>query len=81
MVKRSDSAGNWYAFDTSRDSYNVANKYLLPNSSGAEGTFTFADITSNGFKVRDTSADWNANGGTILYCAFAESPFQYARAR
>jgi hypothetical protein len=39
------------------------------------------DFTSNGFKIRETSGGWNGNGGTIIFAAFAESPFKYSLAR
>jgi hypothetical protein len=81
LVKRTSSTGNWNLFDTSRSDSNLVNKYLLPNDSGAEFTFSFGDILSNGFKLRDTSADWNASGSTYVYAAFAEAPINYSRAR
>ena len=33
------------------------------------------DFTANGFKLRDTSANWNASGGTYVYMWFARNPF------
>jgi hypothetical protein len=74
-------------FDTSRNTYNQSQKWLLPNTSGAEGDDGGVapgkqmDILSNGFKFRGTSVGVNASGATYIYAAFAESPFQYARAR
>jgi hypothetical protein len=83
MVKRTDSTGNWTIKDTSRPGYNVTNLNLFPNLANAETTEYTVDLLSNGFKVRETAFpnDWNASGGTYIYAAFAESPFQYARAR
>jgi len=81
LLKRTSSTGNWNLFDTSRSNANLVNKYLLPNDPGGEFTFSFGDILSNGFKLRDTSVDWNGSGSTIVYAAFAEHPFQYSRAR
>jgi hypothetical protein len=82
MIKRTDSTGNWIMHDTARDTYNVADKYLLANSSGAETSGTgILDILSNGFKARNTWLDLNASGGTYIFASFAENPFQYARAR
>ena len=81
MVKRTDSAANWYLWDTARDTYNVAALLLVPNSSIAESSSNALDILSNGFKLRATGADWNASGGTFIYAAFAENPFKIARAR
>ncbi len=80
MVKRSDSTGNWFIIDNKRDTFNEVTKDLVPNSSGAEtDNPSFLDFLSNGFKLRTTGTAVNA--GTIIYLAFAESPFKYARAR
>ena len=79
--KRSDAANGWFMFDSTRDIFNVTDDYLSANASAAEATFTFADFLSNGFKLRATTSDWNGSGGTIVYAAFAENPFQYSRAR
>jgi len=82
MFKRSDSTGAWNIFDTSRDTYNVESAELSANSSAAEGSVVTLDGLSNGFKIRNSSAsDTNANGGTYVYAAFAETPFQSSRAR
>jgi hypothetical protein len=81
IVKRTDSTGDWRILDTSRSPTNAATAILLPNLSNAEQTDTTFDILSNGFKLRSTGADSNANGATIIYAAFAENPFKYANAR
>ena len=77
MWKRTDSAGyDWDMYDTTRDTYNVAFKELIANSSGAESSSTVLslDILSNGFKLRTSNANGNASGGTYIYMAFAENP-------
>jgi hypothetical protein len=80
MVKQSSTTSNWVINDTARDTYNVCTKSLFANLSNAEDTtYGFFDILSNGFKVRTSAL--NDNGATMIYAAFAESPFQYARAR
>ena len=82
MLKRSDSTGNWVIWDAVRNSYNVANSIILPNTSAAEySPDAKIDILSNGFKVRDNSSDSGTNGATYIYAAFAESPFATSRAR
>ena len=81
MYKRTDTVANWVIWDTSRNTYNVVNNYLLPNSSAAEGVLASLDILSNGFKLRTTNADNNGSGGTFIYAAFAENPFKNALAR
>jgi hypothetical protein len=89
MIKRTDTASGvgWWLYDTSTSTYNYARQALNPNLSGAEqfplneGGGGAMDILSNGFKCRGTYEDINASGGTYIYMAFAESPFNYANAR
>lgn len=81
MIKRTDSTGFWYMTDSARDTYNPESLWLVANGSNAETSFTQEDFLSNGFKLRNTNADWNASGGTYIYAAFAENPFKYALAR
>jgi hypothetical protein len=84
MVKRTDSTGMWSLWDTSRNTFNSTNLLLQANTSDAEtsGTFTNPfDLLSNGFKLRDTSLQINASGGTYIYAAYAENPFKNANAR
>jgi hypothetical protein len=83
MIKRTDSTQNWPIVDTSRDTYNIANKRLFANLSNAEDTGipNYLDLLSNGFKCRDGNVSYNASGGTYIYMAFAEHPFKYATGR
>jgi hypothetical protein len=81
LLKCSSTTGNWTLVDTAREGYNVDNDPLYPNLSNAEGTTDLLDITSNGFKLRTTDASVNSNAATYVGFAWAESPFQYARAR
>jgi hypothetical protein len=81
LLKRTDSTGDWLMVDTSRSPYNLATTYLYANGSFSEMTYNLFDILSNGFKLRDNFASWNASGGTYVGFAWAESPFNYSRAR
>ena len=84
LVKNTSVGGeesNWYIYDTQRDTYNIVQNYLIPNLSLQEQVFAQSDFLSNGFKVRNTNANFNTNGNVYIYAAFAENPFQYARAR
>ena len=85
MTKRTDTGGtnyNWFIYDAVRDTYNVSSNYLEANLADVEKTYGFVDLLSNGFKIRNTSVYvGNASGGTYIYAAFAESPFNYSRAR
>jgi hypothetical protein len=81
LTKRTDTLGNWQMFDNKRIGYNVDNNPLSPNLATVEDLTDFVDITSNGFKIRSANTEVNASAGTYIYAAFAENPFQYARAR
>jgi hypothetical protein len=80
LFKSSSNAQDWVIYDTARDTFNVATKYLLSNSSAAEASYQNPDILSNGFKMRD-SASLNFSGWTYIFAAFAENPFKYSLAR
>jgi len=82
MIKNSSTSVDWVIEDTSRDPYNVAGAELFPNLSNAESAGNAdLDILSNGFKPRRNSTFANGSGNTIIYMAFAETPFKYANAR
>jgi hypothetical protein len=81
ILKRTDSANDWGIFDNKRLGYNPQTAFLFPNASYSESASDYMDLLSNGFKIRRTNAEYNASGGTYIGFAWAESPFQYARAR
>jgi hypothetical protein len=84
MIKRTDSAEPWIIKDTARSIYNGYDVEIYPNYSNAEGgpySPPIMDYVSNGFKLRSTTTASNGSGGTIIFAAFAESPFKYSRAR
>jgi hypothetical protein len=82
MVKATNGARDWMVWDSARVAYNVNNATLSPNTSSAELTPGYqVDFLSNGFKLRASTQETNNSAYTYLYCAFAESPFAYARAR
>jgi hypothetical protein len=92
LMKASSTGGStydWFVYDTARDTFNTANKFLSPNYAGAEqvtadaGTLTDlnVDVLSNGFKIRTNRGRLNLSSTTFIYAAFAEAPFNYARAR
>jgi len=75
ILKTSTIASNdWHIFDSKRIGYNTSNYSLKPNSTAAEVTSLNIDLLSNGFKLRGTQNDFNGNGGTYIYMAFAEAP-------
>ena len=77
MGKRTDSANNWYMFDSTRNTSNVTDKKLRADETTDENVNSSKtiDIVSNGFKVRSSDPEFNASGGSYVYMAFAESPF------
>ena len=83
LIKRTDSTGEWFIWDTARNTLNEMNTYLSARSSQADSTFSgiLIDFTSNGFKLRGSYAEQNASSGSYIFAAFAEAPFKYARAR
>jgi hypothetical protein len=73
MIKRTDSTGGWYVWDSTRGIIPSNDPYLVLNTSAAEVTGTdYVDTTAVGFDVTSTApADLNANGGTYIFLAIA----------
>jgi hypothetical protein len=83
MIKSTDANG-WIVMDSKRNTYNIANTILQPNTSGADSTDSTnyaVDFLSNGFKLRNSASYFNGSGVTLIYAAFAENPFKYSLAR
>ena len=76
------SAGSWRIYDSVRKAHNPTGNVIWANLSSAEtaDASNELDMVANGFKIRNTSSDFNANGYTYIYVAFAEQPFKYANA-
>jgi hypothetical protein len=72
MYKRTDSTSNWGMHDNGRDVDNPVQKGLIANASDVEDTHDFLDFLSNGFKLRSSSINRNASGGTYIYMAFSD---------
>jgi hypothetical protein len=73
LIKRTDSTGDWYVWDTARGMIPANDPYLLINSTAAEVTGTdFVDTTAVGFEITSTApAAINASGGTFIFLAIA----------
>jgi hypothetical protein len=73
LIKRTDSTGDWYVWDSARGIIPSNDPYLLLNTTGAEVTGTdYVDTTSVGFDITSTApAGINANGGTFIFLAIA----------
>jgi hypothetical protein len=83
LLKGSATADDWYIHDSTRNTYNVVDLRLEPNSSLAEvqSAVTVLDFLSNGFKLRTSNGGWNGSGSTYIGMAFAENPFKNSNAR
>ena len=84
MVKNTTIGGYWNIWDSSRNSSNPLDLSLYPPASDIEdsGGNYFIDFLSNGFKIRTSSATHiNGSGNTIIFAAYAESPFQTANSK
>jgi hypothetical protein len=76
LVKRyGGGTQNWVIYDNKRNTYNLTDSTLRPNTSGAEATNNGVDLLSNGFKFRSSDGDSNGYSDGYIYMAFAEHPF------
>jgi hypothetical protein len=73
LIKRTDSTGDWYVWDSARGIVAGNDSYLLLNSTAAEVTNTdYVDTYSAGFEISSTApAAINANGGSFIFFAVA----------
>jgi hypothetical protein len=73
MIKRTDSTGDWYVWDSARGIVAGNDPYLLLNSTAAEVTGTdYVDTAATGFEISSTApAAINANGGSFIFLAIA----------
>jgi len=73
LIKRTDSTGDWYVWDSARGIVAGNDPYLLLNSTAAEVTSTdYIDTASTGFEISSTApAAINANGGSFIFLAIA----------
>jgi len=73
LIKRTDSTGDWYVWDTARGIVSGNDPYLLLNSTAAEVTSTdYIDTYSAGFEISSTAPSAiNASGGTFIFLAIA----------
>lgn len=73
FIKRVDSTGDWYVWDSERGIVAGNDPYLLINKLDAEVTNTdYIDPLNAGFEISSTApAAINANGGTFIFLAIA----------
>jgi hypothetical protein len=73
LIKRTDSTGDWYVWDSERGIVAGNDPYLLLNSTAAEVTSTdYIDPLNAGFTVTSSApAALNASGGSYIFLAIA----------
>jgi hypothetical protein len=73
LIKRTDSTGDWYVWDSARGIVAGNDPYLLLNSTAAQVTSTdYIDPLSSGFTVTSSApAALNASGGSYIFLAIA----------
>jgi hypothetical protein len=71
MIKRTDSTGDWYVWDTARGMVSGTDPSLLLNSTAAEVNTNSVYTTGVGFQIVSTVAGINASGGTYIFLAIA----------
>jgi len=73
LIKRTDSTGDWYVYDSKRGIVAGNDPYILLNSTAAEVTTTdYIDPLSSGFTVTSSApAALNSSGGTYIFLAIA----------
>jgi hypothetical protein len=73
LIKRTDSTGDWYVWDSARGISSGNDPYLLLNSASAEVTGTnYVDTTSVGFQITAAAPSaLNASGGSYIFLAIA----------
>ena len=73
MIKRTDSTGSWYVYDTARGMTVLTDPYLLMNSNAAEvATLGSVTTVSTGFALNSTIlAAINVSAGSYIFLAIA----------
>ena len=75
MIKGVTGSRNWLIKDGKVDKDNTSTQVFYVNLSNAENAAQNMDFLSNGFKLRNTGGNFNSDGSTYYYAAFAEHPF------
>ena len=73
LIKRTDSAGDWYTYDSFQGIVAGNDGYFLMNTTAAQVTNTdYIDPLASGFTVTSSApAGLNASGGTYIFLAIA----------
>ena len=73
LIKRTDSTGGWYVWDSARGITSGNDPWIHLNSYGAENASTdYVAPLSSGFTITSSAPSFiNASGGTFIYLAIA----------
>ena len=71
MIKRTDSTGDWYVWDTARGMVSGTDPSLMLNSTAAEVNANSIYTATTGFQIVSTAAGINASGGSYIFLAIA----------
>lgn len=71
LIKRTDSTGSWWVWDTARGMVAGSDRRLPYNSTTAEANANWVYTTTGGFQIVTSDATVNASGGTYIYLAIA----------
>lgn len=71
LIKRTDSAGSWWVWDTARGMVSGTDPRLAYNSTAAETNADWVYTTTGGFQIVTSDATVNASGGSYIFLAIA----------
>lgn len=71
LIKRTDSTGDWFVWDTARGMVSGTDPSLSLNSTAAEVNANSVYTATTGFQIVSTAAGINASGGSYIYLAIA----------
>jgi hypothetical protein len=71
LVKRTDTTGAWYVWDSARGMVSGTDPSILLNDGAAEVNANSVYAISTGFQIVSTAAGINASGGTYIFLAIA----------
>jgi len=71
LIKRTDSAGNWWVWDTARGMISGTDPKLALNDTAAETNANWVYTATTGFQIVTTDATVNVSGGSYIFLAIA----------
>jgi hypothetical protein len=71
LIKRTDSTGDWYVWDSARGMVSGTDPSLLLNTTAAEVNANSIYAITTGFQIVSTAAGINASGGSYIFLSIA----------